>query len=117
MYLGHEQKIETVIVSNSTNINKTHKHLSPDAIVHKQMTMIRGIGNPDLVLGLHTNVAVLNRLSEFQPPPDNIGSPTTLNNTKSKQITNNFQPKRPHVITNINENLNMDSTIVRSVVN
>jgi hypothetical protein len=49
VYLGHEQKIETVIVSNSTNINKTHKHLSPDSIVHKQMTLIRGIGNPDLL--------------------------------------------------------------------
>jgi hypothetical protein len=67
------------------------------------MTLIRGIGNPDLVLGLHTNVAVLNRLSEFQPLPD----------TKLSQLTTDLTIVLSIFLTN--SQLTTDLTIVLSI--
>ena len=36
----YEKKIKTVMVNNSTNINKTNNHLSPQVIKHKKKTQI-----------------------------------------------------------------------------
>ena len=58
-----------VMVSNSTNINKTNTHLSPQTIEHKKKTMTYGIGNPVLVWAL--KCVRLNRFMESQPLYDN----------------------------------------------
>jgi hypothetical protein len=55
-----------VMVSNSTNINKTNNHLSPQTIEHKKKTMTYGIGNPVLVWDRHLGQALkCARLNRF----------------------------------------------------
>lgn len=44
----YEKKAETVIVINSTNINKSNNPLSPHIIEHKKKTNINEVGYPEL---------------------------------------------------------------------
>ena len=52
-----EKKVKTVMVNNSTNINKTNKIMTYD---------ITNLG-PTCILGKANNVTELNRLMIFQP--------------------------------------------------
>jgi hypothetical protein len=56
------------MVKNSTNINKTNKHLSPSLTEHKK-TSTYDVWNPGLAWDRHINVAGLNRFIVSQPSP------------------------------------------------
>jgi len=64
----------------------------------------------------HKNVVELNRLIGYKPPLLITGSPTAIhipNVKKPAQIR--FHSKRPHTITKMNDNINIDSTIAGSM--
>ena len=50
---NYEKKIKTIMVKNSTNVNETNNHFSPEPIKHKKKTQIHvyNIGNPGPSLG------------------------------------------------------------------
>ena len=80
--------------------------------------MTYDVGNPGPGLGQAKNVAGLNQLMGYQPSPlDNwISSGNTdINNKEKNPAQIDFQSKRPHSITKMNDNLTMDSTIARSM--
>ena len=98
------------MVNNSTNINKTNNHLSSELTEHKKKRGITtyDIGNPDPGLG-HTQ-----KCGGVKPSPlDNWisnGNAFIKKSIKTRaQIR--VRSKRPHTITTINANINMDSTI------
>ena len=59
----------TVMVNNSTNINKTNNHLLPKTIEHKEIPQHMALEILVLALDRHKNVAGLNRLMGSQPSP------------------------------------------------
>ena len=67
---NYENKVQSVMVNNSTNINRMKNYLSSQTIEHKK-TMTYYVVNPVAWLGdviiRHKNVVVLNQLFEFQP--------------------------------------------------
>jgi hypothetical protein len=50
MYDDYEKKVLSILVNNSTNINKSNNHISPQLNEHKK-TVIYDVGNPCPGLG------------------------------------------------------------------
>ena len=75
----YEKKDLTVMVNNSTDINKTNNHLSPQITEHKDHGMnLYDVENPGPVWNRHEYVAVLNRLMRSQPFVSSLLDPTTI---------------------------------------
>jgi hypothetical protein len=87
------------MVINSTNINKTNNHHSTELTEHK-ITTTYGMGNPGPVIPIFIT-----------------GFPTAIhilvNDEKPAYIR--FHSQRSHTITKMNDNMNMDNIIARSM--
>ena len=56
------------MVNNSTNINKTNNHLSPQKTEHKIRSQHNAMEIQDLVFDSHNNVAAFNQLMGSKTP-------------------------------------------------
>jgi hypothetical protein len=109
-----------VILNNSTNINKSNNLLAPHSLNRKrEKTQKLTLEIQVLDWDNHKNVEVLNLLmwSQHSPHDKLISNGNTHINKrrKKKHVQIRFHSKRPHNITTMNDNNNMDSTITWSM--
>ena len=105
---------KAVMVNNSTNINKINNQL----LLNTKYTMIYDVRNPGLDLGQTQRSGGVKQINQITTALLLIvGSPTIIQiysyNKKPTKIR--LQSERPSTITNLNDNINMDSTIAVSV--
>jgi hypothetical protein len=94
---------------NSTNMNKTNTHLSPQLTDHKNTTSYN-VGNtgPD-------GIQSINCISTTLSWQLDIKRKGIYNQTIENPVHIHFHSKRLHIITNINGNINTNSTIADSM--
>ena len=101
-----------MIVNNFTNINKTNNHLSPQIIEYKKITK-SDVRNPGSVL-VHAQTC-----DGVKPNPlfvKLISNENTDINNQYKTLHKFISTQTDHLLsTIINDNINMDSTIVWSM--
>ena len=105
---------KAVMVNNSTNINKINNQL----LLNTKYTMIYDVRNPGLDLGQTQRSGGVKQINQITTALLLIVGSPTINQIYSynkKPTKIRLQSERPSTITNLNDNINMDSTIAVSV--